>query len=496
MKFLDRIGVRLNLIFLVLVTVLLAAFGASSYYSTKSRLDTELDSQMTRTIRRLQTSLPEPMWNFDQDRLGVALESEISQPGVVGVMVTNDKQAFVTGMVLDADSKAVAATPDTKPVGEPFTAELKFNDGGQVKGIGTVTVYVDRAHIDAMLNRLVVELLIQVLVTNLILVAFLSWSLKVIVLNPLNHVRDALATISGGDADLTRRIELNSANEFGDVARFFNTFVAQLESLILDVRGSADSLKLSCAEIAQGNNDLSIRTEQQAGNLMASTSSIQELGVTVEQNAERAGKANQMAQSASQVAQRGGSVMENVVGVMKEINDASRKISDITQVIDSIAFQTNILALNAAVEAARAGEQGRGFAVVAGEVRVLAQRSAAAAKEIKDLINSSVERVEQGNMLVNQAGTTMTELVQSIRHVTEIVADISVASRDQSKGVGQVGEAMAGMDHSTQQNAALVEEMAASAASLKGLAEDLVVTVASFKTTGDSTTLLLPAPGR
>lgn len=496
MKFLDRIGIRLNLIFLVLVTVLLTAFGVASYFSTKARLDTELDNQIARTIHRLQTALPEPMWNFDQARLGVVLESEISQPGVVGIIVTNDKQAFAAGMVLDGGGKAVAAAADTKPLGVARTAELTFNDGGQVKGIGAVAVHADRTHIEAMLNRLIVELLIQVLVTNLILMAFLSWSLKAIVLNPLNHVRDALATISSGDADLTRRIELNSANEFGDIARFFNAFVSRLESLIRDVRGSADSLKLSCAEIAQGNNDLSIRTEQQAGTLMASTSAAQELGVTVQQNAERAGKANQMAQSASQVAQRGGSVMENVVVMMKEINDASRKIADITQVIDSIAFQTNILALNAAVEAARAGEQGRGFAVVAGEVRVLAQRSAGAAKEIKDLINSSVERVEQGNTLVNQAGTTMTELVQSIRHVTEIVADISVANNEQSTGVSHVCEAMSGMDHATQQNAALVEEMAASAASLKGLAEDMVATVASFRTSDDPTSLLLPAPTR
>jgi methyl-accepting chemotaxis protein len=211
---------------------------------------------------------------------------------------------------------------------------------------------------------------------------------------------------------------------------------------------------------------------------------MEELGSTVKQNADNARQANQLAQSASTVAVKGGEVVAQVVDTMKGINDASRKIADIISVIDGIAFQTNILALNAAVEAARAGEQGRGFAVVAGEVRNLAGRSADAAKEIKQLINNSVERVTQGTSLVDQAGATMGEVVASIKRVTDIMGEISAASAEQSAGVAQVGEAVTNMDQATQQNAALVEEMAAAASSLRSQAQELVQTVAVFKLSG------------
>ncbi|MDI1271757.1 MAG: methyl-accepting chemotaxis protein [Polaromonas sp.] len=254
----------------------------------------------------------------------------------------------------------------------------------------------------------------------------------------------------------------------------FGTIVGQ-------VRQGSENVSTASAEIAQGNNDLSARTEQQASALEETAASMEELSSTVKQNADNAKQANQLAISASTVAVKGGEVVAQVVGTMKGINDSSRKISDIISVIDGIAFQTNILALNAAVEAARAGEQGRGFAVVASEVRSLAGRSADAAKEIKTLISDSVQRVEQGTALVDQAGVTMTEVVSSIRRVTDIMGEISAASNEQSLGVAQVGEAVTQMDQATQQNAALVEEMATAASSLKTQAQDLVSTVAVFK---------------
>ncbi|OYU99137.1 MAG: methyl-accepting chemotaxis protein, partial [Burkholderiales bacterium PBB5] len=255
-------------------------------------------------------------------------------------------------------------------------------------------------------------------------------------------------------------------DEFSPLLAAMHAMQRALASVVGTVRLNADSVATASAQIAQGNNDLSGRTEQQASALEETAASMEELSATVKQNADNAHEANKLAQGASAVATKGGDVVSQVVVTMKGINDSSKRIADIISVIDGIAFQTNILALNAAVEAARAGEQGRGFAVVASEVRNLAQRSAEAAKEIKQLISASVERVEQGTVLVDQAGVTMTEIVSAIKRVTDIMAEISSASAQQSSGVSQVGEAVTQMDQATQQNAALVEQSAAAAESL------------------------------
>ena len=255
----------------------------------------------------------------------------------------------------------------------------------------------------------------------------------------------------------------------GDTRSLMAALAVMRESLVrlvTEVRGNSESVATASSQIAQGNQDLSGRTEQQASALQQTAATMEQLGSTVRNNADSARQANQLAQGASAVAMQGGEVFGKVVSTMRDINDRSRKIGDIISVIDGIAFQTNILALNAAVEAARAGEQGRGFAVVASEVRSLAQRSAEAAKEIKSLIGRSLEQVEQGTTLVGEAGKTMDEIVGSIRRVTDIVAEISSASVEQSSGVQQVGQAISQMDQATQQNAALVEESAAAAESL------------------------------
>ncbi|MBN8487304.1 MAG: MCP four helix bundle domain-containing protein [Burkholderiales bacterium] len=254
-----------------------------------------------------------------------------------------------------------------------------------------------------------------------------------------------------------------------------------LATIVSQVRSGSDSVATASSQIAQGNQDLSGRTEQQASALQQTASSMEQLGSTVRQNADSAQQANQLARAAAGVAQQGGSVVGEVVTTMQNISESSRKIGDIIGVIDGIAFQTNILALNAAVEAARAGEQGRGFAVVAGEVRSLAQRSAEAAKEIKGLITRNVEQVEQGTTLVGQAGQTMEQIVGSIQRVSDIVSEISSASAEQSSGIQQVGDAVGLMDQATQQNAALVEESAAAAESLKKQAQQLVEAVSVFK---------------
>ena len=306
----------------------------------------------------------------------------------------------------------------------------------------------------------------------------ISWRLSRGITNGLALANQAVQRI--GEGDLRQHLKVTSTDEIGQLLQALDTMQDKLTRVVSSVRQGSENVATASAEIAQGNHDLSARTEQQASALEQTAASMEELSSTVRQNADNARQANQLAQSASTVAVRGGEVVGQVVTTMKDINESSKKIADIISVIDGIAFQTNILALNAAVEAARAGEQGRGFAVVASEVRSLAGRSAEAAKEIKSLINASVERVTQGSLLVDQAGVTMAEVVGSIRRVNDIMGEISAASSEQAQGVAQVGEAVVQMDQATQQNAALVEEMAAAASSLKSQAEELVHTVAVF----------------
>ncbi|WP_306396061.1 methyl-accepting chemotaxis protein [Telluria beijingensis] len=296
---------------------------------------------------------------------------------------------------------------------------------------------------------------------------------------PLGEAVEAARSVASGDLRTT--ITVRSSDETGQLLLALKEMSASLQRIVLEVRSGAETIAVASNEIAQGNLDLSNRTERQAGALEETASSMEELTSTVRQNADNARQASQLAVSACDVAAKGGKVVEQVVGTMASISASSRRITDIIGVIDGIAFQTNILALNAAVEAARAGEQGRGFAVVAGEVRTLAQRSAQAAKEIKDLIGESSARVDAGNRLVGEAGTTMSEIVDSVRHVMDIIGQISAASSEQSQGIAQVNQAVTEMDGATQQNAALVEEAAAAAQSLRDQTVALTEVVSVFK---------------
>jgi len=297
--------------------------------------------------------------------------------------------------------------------------------------------------------------------------------------HPLAELSRLAERIGGGD--LSGDIDISRSDEIGGVQRALSGMQAALNRVVGEVRHSADSIQTASSEIATGNQDLSQRTEQTASNLQQTASSMTELTGTVRQSAESAATANQLASSAAQVAQRGGEVVGQVVSTMDEINTSSKKINDIIGVIDGIAFQTNILALNAAVEAARAGEQGRGFAVVASEVRSLAQRSAAAAKEIKGLIGASVERVETGSRLVRDAGSTMDEIVASVGKVTDIIGEIRASTVEQSDGIGTINSTVGQLDQMTQQNAALVEQSAAAAESLREQASKLASLVSGFK---------------
>ena len=306
-----------------------------------------------------------------------------------------------------------------------------------------------------------------------------AWALGRSITRPLHQAVGIADEIAHGN--LTQSFTISGRDETATLLTSLHEMQAKLASIVAGVRQNADSVANASAEIAQGNNDLSARTEQQASALEQTAASMEQLGATVRQNADNAAQANQLAMNANDVANQSGGVVEQMVSTMREIEDSGQRIAAIIGVIDSIAFQTNILALNAAVEAARAGEQGRGFAVVASEVRALAGRSAEAAKEIKTLIDTSVQRVGHGTQLADQAGHSMQEMINAIGRVTDIMAEISAASREQSSGVSQVGEAITQMDRTTQQNAALVEESAAAADNLRSQAVQLVQAMAFFQ---------------
>src|SRR5450830_650868 len=313
----------------------------------------------------------------------------------------------------------------------------------------------------------------------LLMVAFMGLSLIKKIVGSLQEAIRVTSLVAAGD--LTQRIDVSGNDEISQLMSSIKTMANSLEVICTEIRQGTDAIATASSEIATGNMDLSSRTEQQAGALEETASSMEELTSTVKQNSDNARQANTLANAASTVAVEGGTVVLQVVETMAAINDSSRKIVDIISVIDGIAFQTNILALNAAVEAARAGEQGRGFAVVAAEVRNLAQRSASAAKEIKTLIDNSVEKVDSGTRLVDQAGLAMKNIVTSIQKVNDVVAEISNASHEQSSGIDQINQAVIHMDETTQQNAALVEQAAAAASSLQDQASKLSQVVSVFK---------------
>ncbi|MFM0375502.1 MULTISPECIES: methyl-accepting chemotaxis protein [Paraburkholderia] len=333
---------------------------------------------------------------------------------------------------------------------------------------------------DAQSNiSLMTTLIIAFATLALLLVIGLRFALRGLIVQPLQDATECFERIAAGD--LSEAIEVKSRNEIGRLFAGIKRMQESMASMVTAVRSSTESIDTGAREIAMGNTDLSQRTEQQAASLQETASSMEQLTGTVRQNAENARQASQLAVNASDIATRGGEVVSQVVTTMQDIASSSSKVVDIIGVIEGIAFQTNILALNAAVEAARAGEQGRGFAVVAGEVRSLAQRSASAAKEIKELIGDSTDKVQSGSALVGRAGTTMDEIVQAVRRVTDIMGEISAASEEQSGGIEQVNRAVVQMDEVTQQNAALVEEAAAAAGSLEDQTRQLQAVLSGWK---------------
>ena len=381
-----------------------------------------------------------------------------------------------------ADQVLISATEIKHPAAEYFDEFTRTIDGlyeFNALAMKSLTEALN-ARVDSLQRAEIMVLVL--LLTGLAAALGLAVAFVRSITGPVAQAVSVASAVAEGN--LTVEVRVQGSNELGQLMQALAQMRDHLSSVVASVRQGSEGVATASAQIAAGNHDLSSRTESQASALEQTAASMEQLSATVKQNADSARQANQLAMNASTVAIKGGDVVAQVVDTMKGINESSRRISDIIQVIDGIAFQTNILALNAAVEAARAGEQGRGFAVVASEVRSLAGRSAEAAKEIKSLISASVERVEHGTTLVDNAGATMTEVVNSIRRVTAIMGEISAASNEQSLGVSQVGEAVTQMDQVTQQNAALVEEMAAAASSLNSQAHELVQTVAIFKLPG------------
>ena len=441
------------------------------------------ETRMTETQAKLKTD-------------GDKYRTLISEPGEKELferfLVLNDEFMRLHATMLSLsremkkeEARALAVGPSAKVMADMMVALDKLvainTDGGVRSSASADATYAgSRASL--------IGLLVGIVAVGMLLALWVARSVS----RPLIEAVGVARQVAAGD--LTAQVVVKSQDETGQLMQALKDMNASLQSLVGQVRSGTDTIATASSQIAAGNQDLSSRTEEQASSLEETASSMEELTSTVKQNADNARQANTMALTSSSLAVEGGKVVSEVVGTMASINASSRKIVDIIAVIDGIAFQTNILALNAAVEAARAGEQGRGFAVVATEVRNLAQRSAAAAKDIKILIGDSVEKVEAGSKLVDQAGRTMDEIVASITRVTDIMSEITAASNEQSAGIEQVNQAIAQMDQVTQQNAALVEEAAAAAESMQEQAASLSEVVSVFKLDAASAAVRPPRP--
>jgi methyl-accepting chemotaxis protein len=466
---LDSISKKLLLPALLLVMILIGALGSVLVAQQQRELRSMMESKANGLVTMLATISVQYIINYDLSALEGFVKETIKDKDVAFAEYYDAEAKSLTGNVMKAPTDTVHLLV--------YDRDIIDTNG---KTIGKVKLGYTTTMLDKTLQSSVA------LVTGgiIVVLGLLAIGLTIIVrgiARPAEKILEGLTLLAQGEGDLTARIDVKSNDELGRIVIAFNQMMEKLHDLVTQIRNASQTIGVGIEEIAHGNIDLSQRTEEQAASLEETASSMEEMTSTVKQNADNAKQANQLASNNSSLAVKGGQVVGEVVQTMASISDSSRKIVDIISVIEGIAFQTNILALNAAVEAARAGEQGRGFAVVAGEVRNLAQRSAAAAKEIKALIGDSVDKVNTGSKLVDQAGATMNEIVSAAKRVTDIMSEIAAASNEQSTGIEQVNKAITEMDATTQQNAALVEQASAAAESMKEHATSLLEAVSMFK---------------
>ena len=481
-----RIATRFSLLLLAITSVILAAQGLYGHFSTRADREAVLQAQNQAALERLGSSLPGAIFNFDEEQIEKILRAELSAAAIVGVTITRDGKP-VAGAMRNRQGETVTLKGATGGTADGVIAAdgrverpLEHAEGGKREAVGTATLHYSRAGIEnALREQLVVQVVEAFILLGALLVA--TWiALSRVVMRPLAALRQALADVATGEADLTRRLEPGCCVETAACAASFNTFVARLEGVVAEVQGVVGTSTELVQRIAAESHDLSNKTASQAAGLQQTSATLAEIKGAVARNVDAADEARHLVQRAQAMVQRSGSLVEESVGSMSELNTQSRRMADIIGVIDSISFQTNILALNAAVEAARAGEQGRGFAVVASEVRSLAQRSAGAAREIRQLITESVERVERGSARIESAGKSMAEVVQAIGQVASIAERISDASHAQRTGIEQIHVAVAEIDAATQANAGSAEQCSSSALQARQHTLSLAQAVAVF----------------
>ncbi|MFS2139151.1 methyl-accepting chemotaxis protein [Duganella sp. Dugasp56] len=511
-----KIGIRLSVGFAVIIVLMtaLAAIGISRIRAIDTNTDIivhdryakvalahTIENEVNRQARALRTAL---IANDDQvsarelakisdsapiiagalDKLQLIIHTEKGKAALQALMAARatftEREHHMIGLIKgkQADAGRDYLIKEVLPPQTVYLAAIEAFADTQVKGMEQFAAEASDMADNANM------LMIVLAVAAALLAAAIGYLLTRSIVLPLRRAVQVAQTVASGD--LSTHFDACATDETGQLLTALKEMNESLKNIVGQVRSGTETIATASTQIATGNHDLSARTEQQASSLEETASSMEEITATVRENGNNARHANKLAVSASDVAVKGGAVVAQVIDTMGSINESARKIVDIIGVIDGIAFQTNILALNAAVEAARAGEQGRGFAVVASEVRNLAQRSATAAKEIKTLIGASVEKVELGSQLVNQAGSTMDEIVASVKRVTDIMAEIASATQEQDSGIEQINQAISEMDTVTQQNAALVEEAAAAAESLQDQAGSLAQLVSVFKLAGDA----------